>query len=195
MKQTINLLPAKAKQTKDLLAFSNLMLALALILVSGVAITSGLWWHANNVIEQKDLQAARNNQLQNQLSQLSSQLATRNTPKELTLELKKIDSQILAMEQVSELSIDIDPAQNTGFLDTLQQINSNLPEQTRIDQLQLNQHKTLTKIAGEVTSVNLLPLLVAGLKEQQLLPNFTKTSAVNNGTFFRFEVVSTNGGQ
>ncbi len=197
MKQTINLLPAKAKHTKDVLAFSNIVILLALTFIGGLVVISSLWWQGKTSQDLTNLQLASNSQLQNQLSHLSNQLAERETPPQLILQLSNLQNQIQAMQQVSDLSITIDAKQSQGFLTTLQKVASSLPARSKLDQLRINSDKTLTNISGELHSIEALPLMLATLKDKYLLSSLTKSSGINNGSFYRFEVTSTlpaNGG-
>ena len=186
MKQTINLLPAKAKQSKDLLAFNNVVIVLGLTFFVGISFISGLWWQSNNLQDQNSLQLSKNALLQNQLSQLSSQLTERVTPQTLTDQLSTLQNQIQAMQQVSELSVTIDENQSRGFLATLQKVDQSLPATTSIERLTINSEKHLEQIAGEITDIKALPVILSALKEQGFLTKLTKTSGVNNGNFYRF---------
>jgi hypothetical protein len=197
MKQTINLLPAKAKHSKDLLAFNNVVIVLALTFFVGISVVSGLWWQGKSLQDQNDLQFASNTLLQNQLSQLTNQLVERKTPLALTEQLSNLQSQIQAMQQVSDLSITIDKSKSQGFLSTLQRIDKSLAAQAKLERLQINSDKTLDHIAGELANISALPAMLSSLKEQRLFSRYTKTSGLNNGSFYRFEVsstLSTNGG-
>ncbi len=191
MKQTINLLPAKAKHTKDVLAFSNLVILLALTFIGSLVVISSLWWQGKTSQDLTSLQLASNTQLQNQLNQLSTQLAERETPPQLERQLSNLQNQIQAAQQVSDLSITIDAKQRQGFLTSLQKIASSLPAQSKLDQLRINSDKTLTSISGELHSIKALPLMLSTLKDKNLLSSFTKSSGINNGSFYRFEVTST----
>ena len=191
MKQTINLLPAKAKQNKDILAFNNVVIVLGLTFFVGISVISGLWWQGKTLQDQNSLQLSKNALLQNQLSQLSNQLTERVTPQTLTDQLSNLQNQIQAMQQVGELSITIDENQSQGFLATLQKIDESLPSTTALERLTINSDKNLDQIAGEIADIKALPIILSSLKEQRLLTKFTKTNGVNNGSFYRFEVTST----
>lgn len=193
MKQSINLLPVKIKQAYNFLAFKNLIILLAITLVAGLSITASLWWQQYNLQQQHNQLLGQTAHLQNQLTLSSNQLQNRQTPKGSTSQLSRINQQIKAIEQVTELGVSRLPAQQVGFLTTLQTVQKSLPEDSSLQSLHINSDKSLHRISGTLANIEALPQLISNLEKSALLPTRHKINSTDNGNHYRFEIRANTG--
>jgi len=192
MKQTINLLPVKVKQTINWLAFNHLLAALLLVLISSIAL-SGFWAFKASEIEAKlAIQKQYSHGVQRNLSILNNEYSARSRESKTANELTKQQQQLLALQQMQEILEEQNIPVSAGFINSIKAMQGALPEGAVLDTFKISQGQLLSSMRGSLVKAADLPALIENLRTAGLLKDqqLQKISSLNAGAHQQFEIVS-----
>jgi len=192
MKQTINLLPVKVKQTINWLAFNHLLAALLLVLISSIAL-SGFWAFKASEIEAKlAIQKQYSYGVQRNLSILNNEYSARSRESKTANELTKQQQQLLALQQMQEILEEQNIPVSAGFINSIKAMQGALPEGAVLDTFKISQGQLLSSMRGSLVKAADLPALIENLRTAGLLKDqqLQKISSLNAGAHQQFEIVS-----
>jgi len=196
MKQTINLLPVKVKQTINWLAFNHLLGSLLLVLISSLAL-SGFWAFKASEIEAKLVtQKQHSHGVQRNLSILNNEYSARSRESKTANELTKQQQQLLALQQMQQIQEEQNIPVSAGFLDSIKAMKGALPNGAVLDTFKISQGQLLSSLRGSLAKAGDLPALIENLRIAGLLKDqqLQKISSLNAGAHQQFEIVSTQKG-
>jgi len=192
MKQTINLLPVKVKQTINWLAFNHLLAALLLVLISSIAL-SGFWAFKASEIEAKlAIQKQYSYGVQRNLSILNNEYSARSRESKTANELTKQQQQLLALQKMQEILEEQNIPVSAGFINSIKAMQGALPEGAVLDTFKISQGQLLSSMRGSLVKAADLPALIENLRTAGLLKDqqLQKISSLNAGAHQQFEIVS-----
>jgi len=192
MKQTINLLPVKVKQTINWLAFNHFLAALLLILFTSLALSGFFAFKTSDIETKLAAQKQHSDGIQRNLSLLNDEYHARSRDSKIANELVKQQHQLLALQRMQEILSEQNIPVSAGFLNTIKEMQGALPKGAVLDTFKISQGQLLSSLRGSLAKAADLPALVENLRTAGLLKDLQlqKISSSNAGSHQQFEILS-----
>ena len=191
MKQTINLLPLKAKKIRNWLSFNNLLVVLALSFFSGLSLTAFWGWQGHQLQAEVDEQQQLLVSCSQQLIELSAQLDRPKVFSEVSLQLEQQQNQLQAMQKMLEISSALSVAKSQGFLLAIGSLQDSLPFRATFESFKISRGQRLDYVNGTSANAHDMPELLGNLRAAGLLKDqIISVSVLNNGAEHQFKILS-----
>jgi len=192
MKQTINLLPVKVKQTFNWLAFNHLLAALLLVLIGALALSVFFAWKTDDIQTKLAHKKQLGYEIKHQLILLNSEYQTRSNALAAAVVLAQGYKHLQALQQMQEIIYEQNITVSAGFNETIQGVQSALPKQSSLESFKISQGQQLSYLRGKMAKTDDLPQLIENLRRAGLLAEqqIKKVTSLNAGDYQRFEIVT-----
>lgn len=192
MKQTINLLPVKVKQTINWLAFNHLLAVLALVLITCLTFSGYLAFKAADIETKLAAQKQFSDGVKNNLTILNDEYRVRSRESKTAHVLVQQQQQLQALQQMQEILAQQNIPVSAGFLSTIKGVQGALPDGAKLEAFKISQGQQLSLLRGSLGKATDLPALIENLRSAGLLKEqqLQKISSLNAGDHQQFEIVS-----
>lgn len=191
MKQTINLLPLKAKKIRNWLSFNNVLGVLVVALCASLSLAALWGWQGYQLQTQLNEQQQLLSSKSQQLTQLSVLLDRPKVFSEISLQLEQQQNQLQAMQKMLEISNAFSVEKPQGFLLAIGSLQASLPFLAKFESFKISQGQRLEYVNGSSAKAHDMPELLANLRAAGLLKDqIISVDVLNNGVEHQFKILS-----